>query len=66
MPEAHTYALMSPENDGRAYGFASPGSIYNHGVCASNVANRVSINWYEIDDRYEDDLLTALVIFDKT
>ena len=66
MPDAHTYILMSPENQGGLYGKANGGWNYGYGVCASNIENRVSINWYETDNRYEDDLITALVILDKT
>ena len=64
MPDAHTYVLLSTVNDGRLYGIANGGWDYGYGVCASDVARRASINWYETNDGYEDDLLTALVIFE--
>ena len=62
MPDADTYSLLSPRNDGRIYGFANGGWNYGFGVCAQNAGRRTNINWYETDDRYDDDLLTALVI----
>jgi len=66
MPDAHTYILMSPENQGGLYGIANGGWEYGNGVCASNIVKRASINWYETDDRYEDDLLTALTVVHET
>ena len=61
LPEAHTYVLLSPRNEGRLYGIANRGWDYGYGVCAQDIKRRVSINWYETDGRYDDDLLTALV-----
>ena len=68
-PDADTYILLGPKNDksrGNFYGIANGGWNYGHGVCSSNIARRVSINWFETDTNYndgiqEDDLLTALV-----
>ena len=61
MPEADTYILLSPNNQGGLYGIANPGWIYGYGVCAVNIMKRASINWYETNNNYDDDLLTALV-----
>lgn len=61
MPEADTYILLSPNNEGGLYGIANPGWNYGNGVCATNIARRASINWYETSPDYDDDLLTALV-----
>lgn len=65
-PDADTYILLSPKNDGRLYGKAQLGWIAGYGVCSSRIEKRVSINWFETDtylkDGYQDDdLLTALV-----
>ena len=65
LPDADTYILLSPKNQGGLYGIANGGWNYGYGVCAKDVARRVSINWYETNDRYDDDLLTALVIISK-
>ena len=62
MPDAHTYIFLSPKNEGGLYGIANGGWNYGYGVCAQNIVRRASINWYETDNRYDDDLLTALVI----
>ena len=65
LPDADTYILLSTKNEGGLYGIANGGWDYGYGVCAKNVARRVSINWYETNANYDDDLLTALVIIFK-
>ena len=68
MPDADTYSLLSPRNDGRIYGFANGGWNYGFGVCAKEVGRRTNINWYgrrrvlNDSDIYDDDLFTASVI----
>ena len=65
-PKADTYILLGPNNKDGFYGVANGGWELNGGVCSTNVAKKVSINWYEASTYktrgYSDDLLTALVI----
>ena len=65
-PDADTYILLGPKNSKGFYGIANSGWSYGSGICSSNIAKRVSINWFETDTNYrdgiqDDDLLTALV-----
>lgn len=65
-PQADTYILLGPENKNGFYGVANGGWNLNEGVCSTNVAKKVSINWYETSTwntkDYADDLLTALTV----
>jgi len=65
-PQADTYILLGPKNEGGLYGIANSGWTLNGGVCATDVAKKVSINWYEASTwrtkGYNDDLLTALTV----
>ena len=64
LPDADTYILLSTKNE-KLYGMGNDGGVYGYGVCAKDVGRRVSINWYETNANYDDDLLTALVIIFK-
>jgi len=65
-PEADTYILLGPVNDNGFYGAAKLGWELNEGVCSTNVAKKVSVNWYERSssntEDYSDSLLTALTV----
>jgi len=65
-PKADTYILLGPNNKDGFYGVANGGWELNGGVCSTNVAKKVSINWYETSTYktrgYSDDLLTALTV----
>ena len=66
-PDADTYILLSPKNDGSLYGKANPGWLWGYGVCSNRIEKRVSISWFETDTNFKDgyqgdDLLTAPVI----
>jgi len=65
-PKADTYILLGPNNKDGFYGVANGGWNLNEGVCSTDVAKKVSINWYETSNwktrGYSDDLLTALTV----